>query len=244
MRALEHLAGEARVVLSMLRGMPRKGVQQDRLNRFYGDQAAAYDRFRERLLAGRRELLESLDVSAGSLVVELGAGTGDNLRWFPGATQRACNFELVDLCQPLLAQARRRCNGLANVRVIEADAATYRSSRPADLVLLSYALSMMPQWQQVLDNAQRMLRPGGRLAVVDFYVSDANPPPPKVRHTWFTRTFWPRWFAHDGVHLDPQRLSALQAMFPTHEVHELRHRLPYLPGLQVPYFRFVGVRQL
>lgn len=241
MRALEHAVDEARVVLSMLRGMPRKGAQRDRLNHFYGNQASAYDRFRERLLAGRQELVEQLQLPPGSLVVELGAGTGSNLRWFSSATLAECSFELVDLCQPLLSQARRRWNDFANVQVIEADAATYRSSQPADVVLLSYALTMMPQWRQVLENAQRMLCTGGRLAVVDFYVSDASPVHPNVRHSWFTRAFWPRWFSHDGVQLDPHRLAALQAMFPQHQLHELRHRLPYLAGLRVPYFRFIGV---
>ena len=52
----------------------------------------------------------------------------------------------------------------------------------------------------------------------------------------------PRWFAHDGVQVDAARLQALSEVFPRHRLVEGRHRLPYMPGIRVPYYRFVGVR--
>ncbi|MFY9974455.1 MAG: class I SAM-dependent methyltransferase, partial [Chromatiaceae bacterium] len=148
--------------------------------------------------------------------------------------------DLVDLCPALLEQARRCTRGLANVRVVEADAVTYRPERPVDCVYLSYALTMIPDWKGALRNALGMLRPGGTLGVVDFYVSEPDPAPGLARHGPLTRWFWPRWLGHDGVHPDPAHLSTLRGLLPEHRLVEGRAPVPYLPGLRVPYYIFVG----
>ncbi|TVQ92635.1 MAG: class I SAM-dependent methyltransferase [Chromatiaceae bacterium] len=284
-------ADEARVLAALLRGQPRHGSLAERLDAFYRPQAGQYDRFRERLLHGRRELIARLQVPAGGHLVELGAGTGRNLLFFveldraepdraeqgrdeqgrdeqgrdelgrdelgrdelgAGEGSRAetgqggerlaamGRIDLVDLCPALLAEARRRTAGMANVRVIEADACTYRPDTPVDCVYFAYALTMIPDWRGAIDNALAMLRPGGQLGVVDFYVSAADPPAGLVRHDRFTRWFWPRWFAHDGVHPGPGPLAWLRECLPVHELQEHRAPVPYLPGLRVPYYLFVG----
>jgi S-adenosylmethionine-diacylgycerolhomoserine-N-methlytransferase len=128
------------------------------------------------------------------------------------------------------------------VRVVEADAVTYRTEVPADCVYFSYSLTMIPDWRAAIDNALAMLRPGGVLGVVDFYVSDRRPEPGMIKHGVLTRHFWPRWFAHDGVHPNAQHLRHLRSMFPEHDLREARAPVPYLPGLRVPYYVFVGRR--
>ncbi|EIC21790.1 hypothetical protein [Thiorhodovibrio frisius] len=80
----------------------------------------------------------------------------------------------------------------------------------------------------------------GQVALVAFYVSAAKPPDGQIRHGALTRWFWPRWFAHDGVHPNPEHLAALRARFPAHQFSEERAPVPYLPGFSVPYYRFLG----
>ena len=235
-------AVDLRILLSLLRGLPRGGSHAENLEAFYGPQADHYDAFRERLLAGRRDLIRMLAPPGGARVVELGGGTGQNLGYFGDGLARLARVEIVDLCPALLARARARAGCWPNVRVVEADATTWRPSEPADVVYLSYALTMIPDWQAVIDNAIAMLRPGGLLGVVDFYISAADPAPGMVRHDAFTRFFWPRWFAHDGVRLSPEHLPRLRTLLPDHVAHERRAPVPYLPGLRVPYYLFVGRR--
>lgn len=242
MPRLERLGEELQVLRQLLRGMPRQGSHAERLSGFYAAQAGAYDRFRARLLGGRRELIEALPLQAGEHLVELGAGTGATLDFFPPALRSACRFTQVDLCAPLLEQARQRASGQSNITVIEADAADYRPPQQVDAVLLSYALSMMPRWSEVIDNAHAMLRLGGCIAVVDFYVSAAQAPAGQRQHGALSRRLWPRWFAHDGVMLGPQRLQSLQQRFPRHQLIETLQPVPWLPGLRVPVFRFIGHR--
>jgi hypothetical protein len=101
---------------------------------------------------------------------------------------------------------------------------------------------MIPDWRGAIDNAVSQLAPGGALAVVDFYVSAANPDPGLERHSGLVRWFWPRWFGHDGVELDHRRLDHLRRILPDHCLVEASAGVPYLPGLKVPYYRFVGRR--
>lgn len=242
------LTGDARVLLSMLRGQPKRGSHAERLAAFYGPQAGQYDAFRERLLQGRGEMIDTLAAALteqrGSLervhVVELGGGTGRNLLFFGERLQHLGRVDLVDLCGPLLVEARRRFVDRSNVQVCEADACTWRPDAPADAVYFSYALTMIPDWRAALDNALAMLKPGGVLGVVDFYVSAPRPDVGLARHTAFTRFFWPRWFAHDGVHPNHEHLQALRERLPMHQLHEATAPVPYLPLLRVPYYRFVG----
>jgi S-adenosylmethionine-diacylgycerolhomoserine-N-methlytransferase len=230
------IAADARILWRLLRGQPRAGSHAERLQGFYAPQAARYDAFRARLLHGRGDLIEALEIPAGARVVELGCGTGSNLELLAQARrlETLASVHLVDLCPALLAIARQRAARHANVAVNEADATTWQPARPVERVLLSYALSMMPDWRGVLDNAWRMLAPGGRLGVVDFHLPASGGRVANV--------FWEKWFAHDGVHLSSQHLPALQARFDTAHVQACRAPLPYLPGLRAPYYRFVGVK--
>lgn len=230
------LAADARILWRLLRGQPAGRTHAERLEGFYAAQAARYDNFRARLLHGRGELMTALAIPAGARVVELGAGTGSNLE----ALDRTCRIaslasvQLVDLCPSLLSVAWQRARRHANVEVIAADATTWQPCQPVDRVILSYSLTMMPDWRVVLDNAYAMLAPGGRLGVVDFYLPGSA--------SRLANHFWLRWFRHDGVHLSADHLPALRArLVETHRA-ERRAAIPYLPGLRVPYYSFVGAK--
>lgn len=231
---------DVRVLWQLLRGQPRFGTHEERLAAFYAPQAQAYDRSRERLLHGRRELIELLDAPVGATVVELGGGTGRNVAFFRERLPFLDRVEVVDLCRPLLDQARARAVNWPNVHIVEADATAYQPGRPVDAVYFSYSLSMIPDWFRAIDNALAMLKPGGTIGVVDFYVSRRNPAPGCSRHSAAARSFWRAWFDRDGVFPSPDHLPYLASRCRTHILLERRGRLPWLPWLRVPYYVFVG----
>lgn len=223
----------------LARGAPAGKNHADRLERFYRPQAESYDAFRDRLLQGRAELIEMLAPPDGALIVELGAGTGNNARHFGAQLARFDTVELVDLCPALLEQARERWAHEPRVRVIEADATHYRPSRPADRVYLSYSLTMMPEWRAALENAVAMLKPGGILGVVDFELPRGDCLAERC-----ACEFWRRWFAHDGVYLNRAHVEVMQSLTETVSLRESNAALPYLPGLRVPYYIYVGRKPL
>lgn len=230
MSAADTLA-DFRTLWHMLRGQRRRGDHAQRLQAYYAPQAEHYDAFRATLLHGRRELIERLAPQPRSYVIELGCGTGANLDFLGERRDGLRRIDLVDVCLPLLQKARQRAALWRNVNVIQADACSYRPDEPADSVYFSYALTMMPDWRGALDNAARMLRPGGRLGVVDFYLPQPG---------GLAAAFWRRWFAHDGVYLSADHLPELCRRMPRHVQHQCRARVPYLPGLRAPYYMFVG----
>ena len=132
------------------------------------------------------------------------------------------------------------CTAGGNVRCIEADATRFGPEAPVDCVYLSYALTMIPDWFAAIDNALAMLKPGGTLGVVDFYVSRAHPLPGLRRHGVATRHFWPLWFGHDGVNLNPDHLPYLMSRTIDHQVVEERSPVPWMGGMRVPCYRFLG----
>lgn len=229
-----------RVLGALLRGLSSHGPLARRLDRFYAPQADHYDATRIRLLHGRRLLPALVDLRPGDVLVELGAGTGANVDLLgPQATQCA-EIQLVDLCRPLLDVARRRARGMRNVQVIEGDATRHDPGREVDVVLLSYTLTMIPDWFAAIDNARRMLRDGGRIVVTDFHVSRPDPPCGLKRHGFLTRHLWPMWFGHDGVRPSPDHLPYLMSRFDTTVLLERDGAVPALPWVRMPYFVYVG----
>ncbi len=231
LRTLYHLA------LKPVRGK----THSERLESFYRGQSAAYDAFRRRLLRGRRELVETLDFPAGGTWIDLGGGTGENLE-FTLQLERLKSAVVVDLCPSLLARARNRVKrcGWTNISIVEADAGRFQWNEPADVVTFSYSLTMMPDWYVAIENAIRLLRPGGQLGVVDFYVSRKHEDEGRPRHGWWRRHFWPTWFAFDNVFLNPDHLPFLQSRLDTQSLETSLTRLPYLPIGAVPTYRWVG----
>lgn len=224
---------DTKVILKLLRGMPRKGNMATRLEAFYGTQAEAYDLFRERLLQGRRELMADLSLPANAVVVELGGGTGRNIDYLNGRLHALQRYEIVDLCPSLLAVARQRAKQYPKVVIMEADACTYQPNQKVDCVIFSYSLTMIPDWRKALQNAQAMLKPDGQLLVVDFTISG--------RQSKILSAFWQRWFAHDGVHLNLAHRSVLQTVFPQGRLRVHTAKVPYLPFIRVPYYLFYSV---
>lgn len=145
----------------------------------------------------------------------------------------------------LLAVARQRVqrHGWTNVELVEADVTSFHPAESSvDVVTFSYSLTMVPNWFAAAEQAHRLLRPGGLIGVVDFYVSRKHPPPGWRRHGWWTRTFWPAWFARDNVFLSADHVPFLHQLFVPVHFQEHRARLPYVPLLRVPYYTFVGRR--
>ena len=215
-----------------------------RLDSFYAGQAEDYDAFRARLLPGRDALLRDVlaRIPDGGTWVDLGGGTGAALEMGAAELGRLGRVHVVDLSDALLDVARRRiaARDWPNVEAARADVTAWRpATGHADAVTLSYALTMIPDWFRAVDNAWAMLRPGGVIGVVDFYVSRRHPAAGHARHGWTPRTLWPIWFGADGVRLSPDHLPALEWRFETLGLVEDRTRLPYLP-LRAPYYRFVG----
>ncbi|KAI0882252.1 uncharacterized protein GGS22DRAFT_49684 [Annulohypoxylon maeteangense] len=183
---------------------------------------------------------------------------------------------LVDFSPSLCEVARKRFERLGwdNVKVICQDARKFRledhepssqsrraSGSPirsyiyqekprhggADLITMSYSLSMIPDYYSVIDSLPSLLSPNGIVGVVDFYVqsqvdvSFRNYTGGLVnRHVnFFGRTFWRAWFDIDRVALEPGRRDYLEYSFGT--VLNVNKR-NYALGA-IPYYIWLGTHK-
>lgn len=218
-------------------------THQARLVSYYADQAEIYDESRKRLLFGREEAFAVVSPPPGGVWIDFGGGTGSNAALLRDELDKLAAFYIVDLCDPLLEVARRRFPAATSptVKPVLADATTFTPDEgAADVVSFSYSLSMIPEWYKAIDNAHRLLRPGGAIIAVDFYVSERYPPQGRTRHGGFTRGFWRWWFERSNVHLAPDRLNYLAYRFESERLDERVAVMPYTMGLKAPYYIFVG----
>lgn len=145
----------------------------------YRYQRHIYDLTRKYYLLGRDKTIRGLDVPKGGTLLEVGCGTGRNLalahKRFPDARLYG-----LDISQEMLISARKTFATKATLpdfRVADATAFTPREFGAAgfDRILISYALSMIPDWERAIDAAIAALNPGGQLHIVDFGQQEGLP---------------------------------------------------------------------
>lgn len=136
----------------------------------YRHQRLIYDVTRKYDLLGSDRLVAEMDVQPGQSVLEVACGTGRNLALIGKRHPLARLFGL-DISEQMLLSARDKLGGKA--RLARADACAFD---PESLfgeaafghVVLSYSLSMIPDWHGALREALMHLSPGGTLHIVDF----------------------------------------------------------------------------
>ena len=242
------LFSDLKILYHMVFHSARGKDHATRMDSFYGGQAEDYDSFRKRLLPGREMLWNELtDRGAADRAVwyDMGGGTGSNLNYFGENIAKLERVYVVDLASSLLTVADRRIQeeGWENASVIEADATTFQPAEPQiDVVTFSYSLTMIPDWFAAIDHAYDILKPGGRIGVVDFYVSRKYPAEDHKRHGWTKRSFWPVWFARDNVFPSPDHVPYLHRKFEVEYFFEGLTRIPYFPNpfFKMPYYIFIG----
>ena len=169
------------------------------LRRFYRWNAPIYDLTRWAILRGRRAAIDALRLRPGNGVLEIGCGTGLSFVSLVEQVGERGRVVGVDLSYHMLARARHRHRH--NVHLIQADAARLALRCRFDAVLVSYALTMIPDWQAAIDRACNHLESGGTVVILDFARCD----PPRAR----LRALFNRYLARNHVDTDRDLKGAL-----------------------------------
>jgi S-adenosylmethionine-diacylgycerolhomoserine-N-methlytransferase len=215
----------------------------ERMENYFGPQAADYDSFRDRLLYGRSEMYKSLPCPPSGVWLEIGGGAGRSLEFLGDRIFALEKVYLVDISPSLLQVAHSRAKrlGWRNVELIEGDASTFQDlPLSPDVVTFSYSLTMIPNWFESLHGALSLMKPTSRIGVVDFYQPEKRPHPSiPIRQGLLWRMFWQIFFQGDDVMLDRNHLPYLEFMFEKEDLFFGHGKIPYLP-LKAPYYAFTG----
>ncbi|KAF2828467.1 hypothetical protein CC86DRAFT_319277 [Ophiobolus disseminans] len=212
------------------------GSQQDALESFYKAQADVYDATRVQLLRGREDML---GLVAAQLKHRAEAGL---ICQRPVWVDDARAFRLHEH-EPQAYQRKQIVSQGQTMRDLDENA----DAGGAELVTMSYALSMIPEFYSAIDSIDSLLSPNGVVGVVDFYVQNQvdfmgrNYMGGAIdRHCmWISRVFWRTWFEIDRVNLEPARRDYLEYRFGTVLSINARNNF-FNTGIKLPYYIWVG----
>ncbi|MEZ5476315.1 MAG: class I SAM-dependent methyltransferase [Thiolinea sp.] len=182
-----------------------------KMDQQYRYQRHIYDLSRKYYLLGRERILREIPLLPGQHLLEVGCGTGSNLYKLAYRFPEARLYGL-DASEMMLASARAHRRYPRHGRHLHFSQGLAQQVTPDqfgleqgfDHVLLSYVLSMIPDWCTAIEQAINSLRPGGCLHIVDFSDQASMP-------VWFRKLLlqWLDWF---HVHPDPEVPAYLQEL--------------------------------
>jgi len=149
-----------------------------------------------REFAYRKMAIRALNLEKGNTVVEIGCGTGLNFKYLRKHVGPEGQIIGVDLTPEMLSVAEKRIkrNGWLNIALVQSDAAAYQFPERVDGIISTFALTLVPEYDKVIQKGAAALSPGKRFVIVDFKKSDDWPMWLLSLFVIFTRPF--------GVSLD------------------------------------------
>lgn len=176
-----------------LRLQRRLHHRQQQAQAFFAGAAGQWDKLRAELYGEGFATSAMLALLPRTLVVaDLGCGTGAAAAALAGHVQRVIG---IDNSAAMLKAAQKRVAGLENVELRRGDLqAIPLDDASCDAALMLLVLTYVPEPPAALREARRILKPGGRLVIVDLLPHD--------------RDDFRRQMGQQANGLDPKQLSA------------------------------------
>jgi ubiquinone/menaquinone biosynthesis C-methylase UbiE len=159
-------------------------LTKDKLQTLYRKRASNYDLsanlyyligFRESKY--RKLAISKLNLTEGDTVVEIGCGTGLNFEYVLNDVGAHGNLIGIDLTDAMLEKAKQRVkiNNWDNVELIQEDAAEYVFPDYINAAYSTFALTLVPEYEEIISNIEKSLQVGGKLVILDLKKPDKWP---------------------------------------------------------------------
>ncbi|HET9404655.1 MAG TPA: class I SAM-dependent methyltransferase [Burkholderiales bacterium] len=128
------------------------------------------------------EVIQALALKPDAVVADIGSGTGYFSARIANMTPRGRVYGVdtePDMVKYLSERAKRE--GLKNVTAVQAKPGDPRLPEKADMVILVDVYHHVENREQYFRQLQNSLKPGGRLAVIDFRMEAPDGPPKSAR---------------------------------------------------------------
>ena len=181
----------------------RESVLNDRrgkMKSFFSGVAGNWDQMRTELIGSRTDLLALLDLLDESWTVgDLGCGTGQLTEALAPAVKRVI---AVDESGAMLNAAKRRLSSFENVEVRGGNVESLPiEDGELDVALLFMVTHFVIDPAKVLAEVKRVLKPGGRLVVLDLTTHERQEYSLQMGHVWqgFSEEQLRAWVADAGL---------------------------------------------
>ena len=165
-------------------------------------------------------VIRSLGIEPGARVLELGVGTGLSLEAYP----QHCQVTGIDLAPEMLERAQDRVNrnGWRHVTLQQGDALNLAFADDAfDYVMAFHVVSVVPDPQRMMAEAERVCRPGGLLAIINHFRSRQRAvarvqrgiDPITRRLGWTTTLCLPQLLDGSRLHVERQWKTSPRSLF-------------------------------
>ena len=152
------------------------GEKQKRVAEVFSSVARRYDVMNDLMSMGvhrlwKRFVIDLAGVRAGERVLDVAGGTGDLTREFAKQVGPRGQVVLSDINAAMLGEGRRRLidQGVVGLPVVQANAEMLPfADRSFDCVTIGFGLRNVTDKDAALRSMRRVLKPGGRLLVLEF----------------------------------------------------------------------------
>lgn len=136
----------------------------------------------------RKYAIEKLELKKGQTILNVPCGTGVNFKYFQGALENSGLIIGIDLSSGMLDHAKRtiKKNAWTNIDLVFENATNIdqnwieefseqKGQIKIDAILCDLGLSGLPEWQKIIDNMISILRPNGKIVILDWYLEKSSP---------------------------------------------------------------------
>ena len=148
----------------------KKGLVQDVFDQVY-DQ---YDLMNDFMSLGihrlwKKNLLNMMNPSSDKKLIDVACGTGDIAKLYLNNVSKFCDITCVDPNKGMIKKGKEKLNKFKNLKWIEANAENLPISKNSfDFYTISFGLRNTKDLNKTLNEAYRVLKPGGRFLCLEF----------------------------------------------------------------------------
>jgi ubiquinone/menaquinone biosynthesis C-methylase UbiE len=169
-----------------------KSPGSDKVRRRYDRWSTFYDAYD---LGGvtdhKKRAVDALELAPDALVLDVGTGTGAILPYLSGKLGEGGLAVGFDFSRAMAARARkrilkRRLDAKVDAVAADSTALPFRDGS-FDAALATFAFTSFPEPERAMRDVARVLRPGGRFAVLDTGKPDGKEP---LGYRWLKTVMW------------------------------------------------------
>ncbi len=163
--------------------MTETAVNQERTIKYYDKFSKVYDWVSSDSYyqKPRKQAIKNLELNLNQNILNIPCGTGQNFEYFQNDLKDTGNVIGIDLSAGMLSKANTKIqkNGWNNIQLFCEDATkvnvewinkNVEEGFQFDSILCDLGLSGFPEWEKIIDNLIDMLKPNGKLVIMDWYI--------------------------------------------------------------------------